>query len=369
MTIKKSYKDKTDAGDLKHDMCQEAAAAALSRLYDDLQAEPEKGGLLHNLFGGKRAEAVKGVYMHGGVGRGKTMLMDLFFNHMPYDYPKRRVHFHEFMLELHDYIHQLRQAGSKAKDNESHLLKFADHVAKQVKLLCFDEFHVTNVADAMILQRLFTALFSRGVAVVITTNWEPDRLYEGGLQRELFLPFIDLVKERMEIISLGSGLDYRDRILSETGTYFYPLTKQMTDKANDLFDDITHFVPPEPETLKVKGREIHVERTSEGVARFTFAELCERPYGAVDYLAIAAAYHTIFLEDVPKLKYDRRNEAKRLMTLIDALYDKRRRLVVVADAPPDELYLGKDHAFEFERTVSRLTEMQSEEYLVNEFPV
>ncbi|MCB1592886.1 MAG: AFG1 family ATPase, partial [Alphaproteobacteria bacterium] len=300
-------------------------------------------------------------YLYGGVGRGKSMLMDLFYDCLPETLPKRRVHFHEFMIEVHDYIHTRRSEDVVNGAVDEALPSLGEIICRRSRVLCFDEFHVTDVADAMILGRLFRLLFERGVVVVATSNWPPDRLYEGGLQRERFLPFIALLKEKMEVVHLDSPTDYRERMLAGEGTYFTPLSRDSDQHMDKVFSALTGNADVHEEKLFVKGRRLPV-RTAKGVARFTFAQLCEQPLGAEDYLAIAKNFHTVLLEHVPVLRYDRRNEAKRLMNLIDALYDKRVRLVVSADAPPEKLYSGHDHGFEFQRTVSRLQEMQGEGY-------
>ena len=305
----------------------------------------------------KKRESARGLYIWGGVGRGKTMLMDEFFDRLPSETLKRRVHYHEFMIGVHDELHRARLRGAAEKA----LLKYADKVAKESRVLCFDEFHVTDIADAMILGRLFTALFDNGVVCVMTSNWPPDRLYEGGLQHDRFLPFISLLKERMDIAELDGGVDYRLQCLSDTGVYFWPLSER--GRLDEVFARLTGNAKLCAEELSVKGRTIHVAAAAKGVVRFTFAQLCGQPMGAEDYLSIARAYHTVFLEDVPKLGSDRRNEAKRLMILVDTLYDAGTKLVISADAPPDRLYHGHDHGFEFQRTISRLIEMQSPDYL------
>ena len=359
------YKEKVSAGLLDNDPLQERAALALDRLYKDIVAQhDEKKGWMKrmSIFGGKDP-VPHGVYMHGPVGRGKSMLMDLFYDSVPFGIKKRRVHFHQFMIEVHDYIHSRRTDEGIREDMEAALPTLASVISNRSKVLCFDEFHVTDVADAMLLGRLFTAIFDQGVFVVITSNWEPDRLYEGGLQRDRFLPFIDLIKTRMDVIFLDGPVDYRARKLREMSVYFSPLGAISTARADNLFSSLTEEEEPYADLISIKGRTIEVPVAAKGVARFGFSQLCERPLGAEDYIAIAKRYHTIFLENVPRLGYDRRNEAKRLMTLVDILYDNHRNLVITADEEPDRLYSGTDHAFEFQRTVSRLLEMQTPEYL------
>lgn len=357
----KLYKSKIESGFLQRDAEQEKAVVALDNLYQTLMEGHNQKGSIGKFIRGlaKKSKPVKGVYMYGGVGRGKSMLMDLFYGALPGDMKKRRVHFHAFMIEVHDYFHSRRSDDDFSDGVDELVPSLASLLSARAKVLCFDEFHVTDVADAMILGRLFTALFDRGVVVVATSNWEPDKLYEGGLQRERFLPFIELLKNRCKVLHLESDTDYRREFLSQEGCYFYPLNSATSTKANEVFVKLTGGIVPYRKILKVKGRNILVNRAADGVARFTFAQLCETPHGAEDYIKIAEEFHTVFLEDIPKLNYDRRNEAKRLMTLVDALYEAGTKLVVTADAPADELYLGHDHEFEFQRTVSRLIEMQN----------
>lgn len=358
--LAKIYQTRLNDGTLKPDPVQEKAVNALVRLYDALGSYAPKKG-----FFSKKSEPPKGVYLYGGVGRGKSMLMDMFFDALPDDVPKRRVHFHEFMIEVHDYIHIRREGDGIREGVDATLPLLSERIAEQSRVLCFDEFHVTDVADAMILGRLFRGLYDRGVVVVSTSNWPPDDLYKGGLQRDRFLPFIALLKERQAVIHLDSPTDYRTQFIVEEGSYFTPLGAASQKHTDTLFSHLTDGMKPEKDRFKVKGRTITVEQTAKGVARFTFAQLCEQPHGAEDYLEITRRYHTVFLEGVPKLTYDRRNEAKRLMNLIDVLYEAQTKLVVTADAMPDELYRGTDHAFEFERTISRLQEMQSLEYIAH----
>lgn len=346
------YLEKTRSGDLVADAEQGKAVDALERLRRDL-LKPKK-----KLFGLGASKPVQGVYIHGGVGRGKSMLMDLFFSDIPKGLKKRRVHFHEFMIETHDWLHKRR-----ADSVDDLLPQYARYVAKNTNVLCFDEFHVTDVADAMILSRLFTDLFHLGLAVVATSNWPPDRLYEGGLQRDRFLPFIALVKNQMQIVHIDSQTDYREIAVKDLDTYLYPLNVTTHRHADDFFKILSHNAPIQNHTLTVKGRVFNAVCAGD-VARFTFADLCEKPHGAEDYLAIAAQFKAIIIENVPRLTYDRRNETKRFMTLIDVLYDTRRRVVITAEAAPEKLYTGTDYGFEFDRTVSRLQEMQSTSYLL-----
>jgi cell division protein ZapE len=361
-----AYQARVRDGALKPDPAQEAAAQALQKLYENIIGTPQKPG--HKWLAGLRRKSAKveapaqGLYIHGAVGRGKTMLMDIFYHALPASMRKRRVHFHAFMIDVHNYLHERREIGDFGDGVDGALPSLALRLAEQADVLCFDEFHVTDVADAMILGRLFTALFDRGVVVVATSNWPPDRLYEGGLQRDRFLPFIDLLKRRLQVVHLDFGIDYRTQFLASRGTYFWPLGDVTKAAMDELFAQLTDAAPSQEDIITVKGREIVAPQVAKGAARFSFAQLCERPHGAEDYLAIAQRYGTVFLESVPKMAYDRRNEAKRLMTLIDALYENNTKLIVSADAPPDKLYYGHDHGFEFQRTVSRLQEMQSEAY-------
>ena len=288
------------------------------------------------------------------------MLMDLFFETAAVD-KKRRVHFHAFMQEIQDRLHAWRQRTKGEKSDP--LPELAAESAEETWLLCFDEFHVVNIADAMILARLFENLFAKGVVVVATSNWPPDRLYKGGLQRENFLPFVELLKKRLDILMLDSGVDYRKDRIKNIDVYHAPLGPRANKAVEEAFARLTEGTEPMPESVTVKGREITVPAAARGVARFTFSDLCEAPLGPGDYLTIARRYHTLVLEGVPSLSKARRNEARRFMTLIDSLYEHRVKLVISADAPPEGLYRRGEGAFEFERTVSRLQEMRSGAYL------
>lgn len=355
------YQDRVRQGRVSPDADQARAVRNLQRLYDDL-TRPVSHSFWQRF---RRPDPVRGVYLYGGVGRGKSMLMDMFFSALPNTIPKRRVHFHAFMIEIHADLNQAR-LDDRA---ETALADIAKDIAENTRVLCFDEFHVTDVADAMILSRLFTFVLDRGVAVVATSNWEPDRLYEGGLQRDRFLPFIDLVKRRMDVVPLNGPTDYRLKSMTDTGVYLFPFGPDTSAKADRLFATLTDHAPVASETLHVKGRAVPVATIAHRVARMSFAELCEKPLGAEDYIALTGICDTLFLENVPKLSDEKRNEAKRLMTLVDTLYEAHTRLVVTADAPVTEIYTGARHSFEFQRTVSRLIEMQGEGYLANQPPL
>lgn len=356
------------SGELKPDPAQERAAEKLQALHGALHGyQPARngGGLAAMLGFGRRREAPpQGLYIHGPVGRGKSMLMDIFFESAPVR-KKRRVHFHAFMIEVHDAVHAWRQDRTRKSDRDP-LPQIAEKIADDTWLLCFDEFHVTNIADAMILGRLFTALFDYGVVVVTTSNVAPDALYENGLQRARFLPFIDLLKERLDVFELSSPTDYRLARLKSMRVFHAPLGPSTTRALQEAFADLSEGAPAGPAAFTVKGRQVQVPSAAGGVASFTFDALCGQPLGAEDYIGIAQRYHTIVLDGVPRLVEDRRNEAKRFMTLIDTLYEHKVKLVMASETPPHDLYKGKTHAFEFERTISRLMEMQSNDYLAAE---
>lgn len=358
------FKALVESGELTLDPTQAAAAErldALARKLERTPAEPPPSrGLLGRLVG-RPAQApatIKGLYIHGGVGRGKSMLMDLFFAEVDIE-KKRRVHFHAFMLDVQARLHARRQRAGKADP----LAEVARDLAAEARLLCFDEFHVVNIADAMILGRLFEALFAEGVVVVATSNWPPDRLYEDGLNRQRFLPFIALLKERMAVIELDGPTDYRLERLRELPVYHYPLGPTASRALDGIFHALADGEPADFIDIEVGSRRLPVPQAAGGVARFSFHDLCEKPLGPADYLAIGKRFHSVVLDDVPLLTPDRRNEARRFMTLVDALYECRVMLFMAAAAPAPELYPQGDGAFEFQRTVSRLMEMQSKEWL------
>ena len=358
------YRQRRRDGLIKPDMAQELAAEKLQSLHNALRRyEPAtgRGGWKARLgLGRRKADPPQGLYMFGGVGRGKSMLMDLFFESAPVAI-KQRVHFHAFMAQVHDRLHAWRQRtkGSKADP----LPELAAELAEEAWLLCFDEFHVVNIADAMILARLFTGLFDRGVVMVATSNFPPDRLYEGGLQRDRFLPFIELLKLRLDVLELDGQMDYRLARLREMAVYHQPLDTAAEAALAAAFARLTEGATVAADSLEIKGRTLEVPAAARGVARFDFEALCERPLGAEDYLALARRYHTLVLAGVPVLGPERRDAARRFMVLIDALYEQRANLVVSAEAPPEALYTEGTGAFEFQRTVSRLNEMQSKDYV------
>ncbi|PWE18240.1 cell division protein ZapE [Marinicauda salina] len=343
-------------GRLRPDPVQAEAAERLTVLCREIADwKGGEGGLFR-----RSRPAPKGLYLWGGVGTGKSLMMDLFFKAAPIR-KKRRVHFHQFMLEMHERI-----AAQRETRDRDPLPVVAGDVAKQTRLLCFDELHVTDVADAMILGRLFEHLFEAGVVVVATSNRHPDDLYRNGLNRQLFEPFIELIKDRLAVMELDCGRDYRLENLESAPVYYAPLGAETEQAMDAAFARLTLGAQPRACTLAVQGREVEVPREAAGVARFAFEELCARPLGAADYLAIAKEFHTVMIDGVPVMGPAKRNEAARFVTLIDALYEVKTKLVMSADAEPDDLYREGDGAFEFQRTASRLMEMRTHDYLAAE---
>jgi cell division protein ZapE len=363
------YRRLVETGGIRNDAAQEKAVAALDRLIGEIASSrlASKSSALGWLFARRqdRKTPVKGLYIHGGVGTGKTMLMDMFFGLVP-SRRKRRAHFNDFMTDIHDRIDAHRKALKRGEaKGDDPIPPVASAIAEEARVLCFDEFTVTDIADAMILSRLFSALFAQGVVLVATSNVAPADLYRDGLNRQLFLPFIDLLEEYVHVLRLDSGIDYRQEKLSRLPVYLAPLGAETDRRMDEAWKIAANGDAEAPVGLTVKGRTVHVPRAVRDVARFSFADLCEKPHGARDFLAIAARFHTIFIDHVPVLEQARRNETKRFILLIDTLYDRHARIVVSAEAEPEKLYAGKrgTEAFEFERTASRLVEMQSHEWL------
>ena len=353
------YRERCEAGAIRPDPAQAHAVEHLEALHRALAGyAPAPRGWLGRFVGGA-SSAPKGLYLWGPVGRGKSMLMDLFFAAAPVT-RKRRVHFHAFMLDVHNRIERERRARSRQP-----ILRVAAALAEEASLLCFDEFQVNDIADAMILERLFRALFDAGTVVVATSNRHPERLYESGLQRDRFLPFIALLQQRLEVVALDSGRDYRLARMIGKSVYFQPLGDKAHRAIAAAFADLSDGMPATHETLTVMARSLEVPRTAGNVAWFTFDELCARPLSAVDYLALAERFAAILIEGIPRLGPRQRNEAQRFHILIDTLYEARTLLVASAEAPPQEIYVEGDGSFEFQRTVSRLMEMQSEDYVAN----
>jgi cell division protein ZapE len=350
--------------------CDPAQQELVQRL-DALAARLEgyrpakKAGALGWLFAA-RSEPIRGLYIWGSVGRGKSMLMDMFFETAQVQ-RKRRVHFHAFMADVHARIHAWRQERKAGRVNggDDPIAPVAEALAREAWLLCFDEFTVTDIADAMILGRLFAALFEQGVVVVATSNVAPDDLYKDGLNRALFLPFIHLLRQHMDVVRLAARTDFRLEKLRDSSVYCVPADDRARAALSQAFESLTGRPHGSPTTLRVLGHPVGVPEAAANVARFSFADLCEKPLGATDFLAVARAFHTVVLDDIPIIEANQRNEVKRFINLIDALYDRHVKLIASAAAEPQDLYLGRDNreAFEFERTASRLIEMRSPEYL------
>ncbi|MEL0107603.1 MAG: cell division protein ZapE [Rhodospirillaceae bacterium] len=363
-----AYRKLVESGRLKPDPAQATAAEKLQSLHDRLagyRPRAARSGWLTRLTQRTASEGMpRGIYLHGAPGRGKSMLMDLFFESAPVE-QKRRVHYHAFMKDVHDRVNNFRQAAKagKVSGNADPILALSRVIAERAWLLCFDEFHVTDIADAMILGRLFESLFDSGVIVVATSNRPPDDLYEGGLQRSRFLPFIDLIKNQLDVLAVDGDTDHRLEQLRTMNVYLTPVNGETDRELDQDFQRLITGFEAKPETLEIYGRQLTVPKAAEGVAFFTFADLCETALGAADYLEIAATYHTVFLARIPRLNPERRDAAKRFVTLIDALYEHKVNLICSAEASPNRLYESGIGSFEFERTASRLVEMQSEEYI------
>ncbi|MGZ6040392.1 MAG: cell division protein ZapE [Phenylobacterium sp.] len=366
--LQAAYDARLAKGEIRPDPAQAEGLRALLRLEADLAAAT--GGGLKGLF--RKPQSERGVYLWGPVGRGKSMLMDLFFETVRVA-RKRRTHFHVFMGEIHRLIGEWRAGDPDARKarfgqhkGDDPIVPVADLVAEGARLLCFDEFQVTDIADAMIRGRLFEALFARGVTLVATSNRQPDALYKDGINRQLFLPFIADLKRRLEVVAVAGGHDYRLDRLRAAGTWFSPDDPDNQRSFDALWRDMLGGEDEVGATLEVLGRKIMLPHAFGGQVRASFASLCSVALGPNDYVALAAEFHTLFLEAVPKLTPSRREEARRFVILIDALYEAHTRLIVLAEAQPAQLYPAGDGAFEFERTASRLEEMRSKDWLIEQ---
>lgn len=349
INLSQIYADLVESGELRPDPAQQAIIPEFERIQSEV-TKPTKSGWFQ-----KAPDAPKGLYIWGGVGRGKSMLMDLFVQHLG-DTPVRRVHFHAFMQEIQAAMHAARATGV-----EDPIAPVAAAVIAEVKVLAFDEMQITDITDAMIVGRLFEALFDAGVVVVTTSNRVPDDLYKHGLNRQAFLPFIDLIKDKMTLWELVSPTDYRQNRLAGSQVYFAPSNAASRANMDSVWSDLSGG-PSEPLSLKVKGRDVILPKFRNGIARASFFELCGTPLGPADYLAVADAVKVLLIDGIPQLSRDNFNEAKRFVTLIDALYEARVRLICSAAAEPEMLYLEGEGTFEFERTASRLREMQSDDW-------
>lgn len=353
MTLLEQYNKKIASGELTDDPAQRAALPVFDRVSEDMSQATSKKKLFG--FFGSDQVPVKGLYIWGGVGRGKSMLMDLFFENST-EKRKKRVHFHAFMQDVHEAMHEVRKSGV-----DDAIKPVAEEIAFSVRLLCFDEMQITDITDAMIVGRLFQNLFAAGVVIVATSNRVPDDLYKDGLNRNLFVPFIELLKDRLDVHELAADTDYRQDKLAGSQVYFSPSNLASREEITQVWQELTGG-EAEPLTLNVKSREVILPAYRNGVGRASFFDLCGNPLGPADYLAIAEAVRVLVIEDIPLLSRSNFNEAKRFVTLIDALYEAKVRLICSAADVPERLYLEGEGVFEFERTASRLREMQGADW-------
>ena len=367
LPFREHYRALVASGAIESDSAQARAVDAFTALEAKLAGyrPARSGGLLKRLFSDSDVAPPRGLYIHGDVGRGKTMLMDLFFHGSPVTH-KRRAHFHEFMADVHERIYAFRQkiANHEIADTDPVMLTAAS-IFDETWLLCFDEFHVTDIADAMILGRLFTRLFELGTVVIATSNVAPDDLYKGGLNRALFLPFISQLEQRMDVLRLDARTDFRLEKLAGIKMWLVPADTKAETALDKAWAKLTPGTSDTPRDISIKGHVLHVPHSAHGVARFSFADLCEKPLGASDYLRIARDYHTVIIDRIPAMRYEQRNYAKRFIALIDTFYDNAVKLMASADVDPLSLYSATEgfEVNEFKRTASRLIEMGSESYL------
>jgi cell division protein ZapE len=356
LKIREAYEDSLHRDGHSEDAAQLDAIVRFEDLQRRVTSEqPRKSKLRALFFRGEPREAVRGIYLWGGVGRGKTFLMDLFFESLAIK-EKRRVHFHRMMHEVHD---RLKTLGSA----ENPLDKIAADIAANTRVLCFDEFFVSDIGDAMILAGLLDGLFKRGVTLVATSNSKPDDLYKDGLQRQRFLPAIRLLNEYTDVVNMDGGTDYRLRLLQKAGTFLSPDDEVAAEKLNYFFDESASMQIETDADLEINARKIRAKRRAKGVAWFRFDDICDGPRSQADYIEIARWYPSVIISGVPRFDAPRDDQARRFIALVDEFYDRRVKLILSADADIKDLYTGKRLSFEFERTVSRLIEMQSTEYL------
>lgn len=365
-SLSAAYDHYVQSGKIQNDSAQREVLTALQALSESF-AEPRKNGsMLGRLFNKIPASAsARSIYIWGSVGRGKSMLMDLFFDSVTMD-RKRRVHFHAFMQEVHARIHDLRKEWAREKSGVDPVIQLARQIAEETSLLCFDELQATDVADATLLYRLFSELFTSGVIMVSTSNRPPESLYTGEIQKERFVKFIALVREHMQVISLASPRDYRHmQLKSLTQMYYSPLGTAADQFIETTITAICTNPHPQHGAVMMHGRKVSFDLYDDMIGRFRFRDLCEAALGAGDYLAITKRLDTMILTDIPRIPPEKRNEAKRFVMLIDALYEHKVKLICTAETAPDAIYSEGDGAFEFQRTVSRLAEMQSQKWIDN----
>ncbi len=356
MNLKAAYAEHLRQHGHVHDPAQEAVVDRLATIQHQLEsAAKQRPGLVDRLLRRKSSQAVKGLYIWGGVGRGKTFLMDLFFRTLDVE-AKRRNHFHRIMDEVHERL-------AKLKHVEDPLDQVAEDIARETQVLCFDEFFVSDIGDAMILGRLLEALFERGVCLIATSNSPPSELYKDGLQRQRFLPAIASLEEHTEVVHLGGDTDYRLRLLEAAGTYLLSSNSDTPDRLETFFAEASSSPPELNRVLPIRGREVIAQRCGKSVVWFDFPTICDGPRSQSDYLSIARWYPTVIVTDVPQLHTELDNQARRFIALVDEFYDRRVKLIIAAAVDIDDIYTGKRLAFEFERTRSRLVEMQTTEYL------
>ena len=367
MTMQDEYTALVMCGKMREDGAQKNALQKLEllRILIEKNLAGRKKLLQKIIPISKKSHGIRGVYLYGEVGRGKSMLMDLFFTLLAIE-QKKRIHFHAFMLDIHAKLHERRTQNHNNNSKSDPIHDIARNISLQTKVLCFDELQVSDITDAMILGRLFTELFKNGVIIVATSNRHPDELYKDGLQRELFLPFIAMIKEKLEVHSLAAKEDYRlVHLKSLESVYYFPLDNNAAKFMQKAFARLTGDAHPEPVTLNVNGRKLIMPKSCGDILWTNFSELCQKPLGAADYIEIAREFGTVLLEGIPQMGRESRNEAKRFVTLIDTLYEHKVKLIITAATSANLLYVAGEGSFEFARTVSRLAEMQSEQYLLS----